>query len=327
MTTIAGVRDTISMPPGFTPELIEAEIARRLPDEARAPGQPVIVVIMGPICAGKTALRHQKYGNGYVLADAAQLFIDLGGIDLDFPSTLLGPMEAVGAEVARRAVAGGMNIVTEIVGAKSELVLALIDDMQAAGYRVKLECLELDLPACLEREKGRAQDNVSADYSEYYQMMWLIQAARAHRQRARSGPPQGPGGFDSRLRPPPFGKAAKEEKAMTKSQLFQIDWDFLVGACKQGEIAAHLAVDFATEMPTQPPVGPITRDILLIWAGCRDGLRGGSFRFAEEGVFGVIGNHSEPFLSRVCGTKRATQFAVLLDLAVHEPASQVRNLL
>lgn len=107
---------------------------------------------------------------------------------------------------------------------------------------------------------------------------------------------------------------------MTKSQLFQIDWDFLVGACKRGEIAAHLAVDFAAEMPTQPPVGPITRNMLMLWAGCKNRLSGGSFRFRDDAGFGVIGNHSEPFLSRVCGTKRATQFAVLLDLAVHEPA-------
>lgn len=182
MTTMAEAQDAVSMAPGLTPEQIEAEVARRLPDEARAPGQPVIVVIMGPICAGKTTLRRQKYGNGYVLADAAQLFIDLGGIDLDFPSTLLDPMEAVGAEVARRAVAGRMNIVTEIVGARSELVFGLVEEMQAAGYKVKLECLELDLPACLEREKGRTQDNVSAYYSECYQMTWLIQAARTYRQ-------------------------------------------------------------------------------------------------------------------------------------------------
>ena len=181
MTTIADAQDTSSTAPRCTPEQIEAEIARRLPDEARASGEPVIVIIMGPICAGKTTLRRQKYASGHVLVDAAQLFIDLGGIDLDFPSTLLDPMEAVGAEVARRAVAGRMNIVTEIVGAKSDPVFGLIGEMEAAGYRVKLECLVLDLPACLEREKGRTQDNVSAYYSEYYQMMWLIQAARAYR--------------------------------------------------------------------------------------------------------------------------------------------------
>lgn len=166
----------------FTVDRIEAEIAKRLPVEARADGTQEIVIIMGPICAGKTTLRRQKYSSGHVLVDAAQIFIDLGGIDLDFPSTLLEPMEAVGAEVARRAVAGRMNIVTEIVGAQGDLIIGLIDEMRAAGYQVKLECVTLDLPACLEREKGRTQDNVSAHYSEYYQMMWLIKAARAHRQ-------------------------------------------------------------------------------------------------------------------------------------------------
>ena len=30
-------------------------------------------------------------------------------------------------------------------------------------------------------------------------------------------------------------------------------------------------------------------------------------------------SRSEPFLSRVCGAERATQFAVFLDLAEHEP--------
>lgn len=182
MTTIAGAQDTVSTAPEFSAAQIEAEIARRLPDDARASGQPVISIIMGPICAGKTTLRRQKYASGHVLVDAAQIFIDLGGIELAFPSTLHEPMQAVGAEVARRAVAGRMNIVTEIVGARSELVFGLVEEMQAAGYKVKLECLELDLPACLEREKGRTQDNVSAYYSECYQMTWLIQAARAHRQ-------------------------------------------------------------------------------------------------------------------------------------------------
>ena len=71
MTMIAEAQDTVSKAPGFTPEQIEAEIASRLPEEARASGQPAIVIIMGPICAGKTTLRRQKYASGHVLVDAA----------------------------------------------------------------------------------------------------------------------------------------------------------------------------------------------------------------------------------------------------------------
>ncbi|MBM4118382.1 hypothetical protein FJ251_11730 [bacterium] len=182
MDAATEIRDPGLTVPRFAPRQIEAEIARRLPEEARSTGQPTIVIIMGPICAGKTTLRRQKFASGYVLVDAAQLFIDLGGIDLDFPSTLLEPMEAVGAEVARRAVAGRMNIVTEIVGAKFEPVKELADAMQAAGYKADFEFAYADLPECLERERGRTMDNVSSYYAEKFQMRWLVEAARMRPQ-------------------------------------------------------------------------------------------------------------------------------------------------
>lgn len=47
----------------------------------------------------------------------------------------------------------------------------------------------------------------------------------------RTGPPQGPEGFDSRLRPPPSGKAANEDKAMNESGITQADGESLVAAC------------------------------------------------------------------------------------------------
>jgi hypothetical protein len=47
----------------------------------------------------------------------------------------------------------------------------------------------------------------------------------------RTGPPQGPEGFDSRLRPPPSGKAANEVKAMKESGITQADGESLITAC------------------------------------------------------------------------------------------------
>lgn len=107
---------------------------------------------------------------------------------------------------------------------------------------------------------------------------------------------------------------------MTEQNHFQNDWNWLADACRQGEIAAHLAVDLAAQMPSLPPVGPITRELLVVWAGCKGGLNGGSFRLRDSDGFGVSGNRNEPFLSRVCGSEPASQLAVLRDLAEHEPA-------
>lgn len=161
----------------FPAEKLEAEIVRRLPNEARAEGQPILALIMGPICAGKTTLRRERFTHGYVLVDAAQLFIDLGGIDMDFPSVLEKPMEAIGGEVARRALLERMNIVTEFIGAKIEPVGELIDAMMAVGYHIEIIGVTCDLPTCIEREGHRLHDNVSAYYAEQYQMSWLLAAA------------------------------------------------------------------------------------------------------------------------------------------------------
>lgn len=162
----------------FSPARIEAEIVSRLSASASGNGAPVIVIIMGPICAGKTTVRRERFARSFVLIDAAQLFIDLGGTDLDFPSSLEEPMERIGTEVARRAVSRGMNIVTEIVGAKYEPVKELAEAMKAAGYKVDFEFVYVDMPTCLEREQGRMLDNVSSYYAERYQMKWLLDAAR-----------------------------------------------------------------------------------------------------------------------------------------------------
>lgn len=169
---------TSVIPHQISAEELEAEIDLRLPNDAKADGQPSLVLIMGPICAGKTTLRRERYMRGYVLVDAAQLFIDLGGIDLNFPSVLEEQMETIGAEVTRRSLVERMNIVTEIIGAQFEPVKELIDAITAVGYHVEICTVSLDLPSCIEREKGRQPDNVSAYYSEQYQMKWLLASAR-----------------------------------------------------------------------------------------------------------------------------------------------------
>lgn len=142
-----------ALPRHFSDEKLEVEIDIRLSNEARAKGQPVFVLIMGPICAGKTTLRRERFSHGYVLIDAAQLFIDLGGIELNFPSVLEKPMETIGVELAQRALAARMNIVTEIIGAQYEPAKEMIDAILAIGYHVEICAVKLDLPTCIEREK------------------------------------------------------------------------------------------------------------------------------------------------------------------------------
>ncbi len=53
---------------------------------------------------------------------------------------------------------------------------------------------------------------------------------------------------------------------MNESSFTQADWESLVAACRQGDIAAHLAVDFAAKMPTPLPAGPGITYVVNRWA-------------------------------------------------------------
>lgn len=106
---------------------------------------------------------------------------------------------------------------------------------------------------------------------------------------------------------------------MSEQDHFRNDWNRLADACRQGEIAAHLAVDLAAQMPSPPTVGPITREMLGAWAGCKGRLSGGTFRFRDGCGFSIRGNRNEPFLSCVCGPEPLSQLVVLLDLDEYEP--------
>ena len=60
----------------------------RLVDDSSFPadGQPFAVIISGDVAAGKTTVRRQEYSSGYLLIDAAEIFLSLSrGEYLDSP--------------------------------------------------------------------------------------------------------------------------------------------------------------------------------------------------------------------------------------------------
>jgi len=157
---------------------IDAE-ADRFFDESSLPDgdDPVAVVIAGDICAGKSTLRRTEYASGYVVVDAAEIFLGLGGIDKPFPDDLAEPLDDIGLAVARRAILERRDIVTEIVGSDGETPEALSRALKKAGYRTELIVLACDVEECLRRNRRRGDDNVSAYYTEPYHRHWIVMAA------------------------------------------------------------------------------------------------------------------------------------------------------
>lgn len=147
-------------------------------------GAPKAVIIMGGVAAGKTHTRVKDYSVGYVVIDAAEMFHHMSpaGAELDFPDSLLEPLEIIGPLASQRAVSERRNVVTELIGADPAPVIELIEELKRAGYKVEVVGITCEPAEAVRRNENRG-DNVSAYYAEEYQRRWLIDACRDYRSQ------------------------------------------------------------------------------------------------------------------------------------------------
>jgi hypothetical protein len=158
---------------------IGAEINRYFDDSSLPDGaESRIVIFMGGVASGKTTLRKQRYSTGFVLVDAADIFLNLsrGGF-FPFPEAFEEPMQIIGSILAQRAVAERRNIVTELIGAELDPAKDLIEAMLAIDYKVDLQAITCDVEEAQRRNLNRGDDCISAYYAEPYQRAWLMDAA------------------------------------------------------------------------------------------------------------------------------------------------------
>lgn len=155
--------------------------------------KPQIIILMGGPAGGKTTIRKQRYSTGYVLVDAAEIFLSLSrGEFFPFPEAFEEPMNIIGSLVARRAIAERRHIVTEIIGSDYEATKALIDAFLTIGYRPDIQAITCDLAEATRRNASRGDDCISACYAEPYQRRWLLQAAQGPGDPDAQAPDRGP---------------------------------------------------------------------------------------------------------------------------------------
>ena len=149
-------------------------------DDSSLPGDetPRLVIVMGGPASGKTTHRKARYATGYVLVDAAEVFLRLAkGWDLDFPDALEQEMEFVGSSVAARAVTERRHIVTELIGADYAATVELIETMRSKGYQICVDGINCEVEVAQQRNLARGENNISCYFAEPFQRRWLLQAS------------------------------------------------------------------------------------------------------------------------------------------------------
>jgi hypothetical protein len=139
-----------------------------------------LVLIVGPVAAGKTTLRKETFKTGFVVVDAVEVFLQMSrGEYHAFPDAFLEPMDVFGRLVASRAIHERRNIVTELIGADLDELKGLIDTMTGVGYKVDVQFVHCDLETAVRRNLDRGDDAISAYYAGPFNVTWLMEAARA----------------------------------------------------------------------------------------------------------------------------------------------------
>jgi len=162
---------------------LEKELRKYFDDSSISrDGQPNFALFMGGVGAGKTTVRHQKYGKDYVHLDAAEIFANFAqGKTYEFPTAFEEPLELMGSLIAKQAIEQKRNITMEVIGNSLEDTRALIDAMKSVGYKVHLANIECDPVESYKRHINAVQtdtDYVSAFHTQRFHYKWIMDAVK-----------------------------------------------------------------------------------------------------------------------------------------------------
>jgi len=158
---------------------IDIDLEKYFDDSSLSNGaEPQFFLLMGGICAGKTYLRRKNFSQGFVVLDAAEIFLELcDGEYFEVGEAYEDELQFIGGYIASRAIREKRNIVTEIIGACAEDVISVGDLMVKAGYIIHLRRAKCDREEAWQRNVNRDVNNISAYYTESYHQKWLKEAA------------------------------------------------------------------------------------------------------------------------------------------------------
>jgi hypothetical protein len=156
---------------------VGAELAHFLREDSRSE-DPEFVLIIGTGVCGKTRMRHAEFAEGFVNVDAGDIFRRIEGDRiLNFPGDHRWAIDIIGSLAAQRAIRERRNIVTEVHYVESGIYIGLVEAMKSAGYKTRVMVIKLDIEEAWRCNLARGPHNISAYYTDEFNVKWLMEAA------------------------------------------------------------------------------------------------------------------------------------------------------
>lgn len=151
-----------------------------------ADGEPTLVVLYGATCSGKTFVRKRDYSKGYVVVDAAEVFLNLcRGERFQFGTIFGEVVDSIGSYVTLRAMRERRNIVTELPVTQNENLEAVCEAALSLDYKVNALLVQCRLEDAQLRLLSRGADEISARQTLPYHLEWITRAAAKLGSRTR----------------------------------------------------------------------------------------------------------------------------------------------
>ena len=138
---------------------------------------PILVLVSGGVCVGKSTHIYKEFSRSYVHVDAGELFIGLSlGEYYEFPSVLEDEINEMGLALFKIAINNRENIVIEVIGSDKSIMEQFIELAKSINYTVKLQHLTCDIETAKNRNDNRGDDSISAYFTEPFHLNWFKQA-------------------------------------------------------------------------------------------------------------------------------------------------------
>jgi predicted kinase len=132
------------------------------------------IILIGPICSGKTSYRKEFVKNTHILIDAGEIYMKLYGSSAGFGEHLIDELNYIGNEIVKKILINHYSFIMEIMPDQYKNIIKIAKRLQKLGYKVKGIKLDATEEEAIKRNSEREKNDISSYFTENFHIAWLL---------------------------------------------------------------------------------------------------------------------------------------------------------